>query len=67
MDNTAKNVLPGDVDLNGETGIADLVKLQNHILRRSVLTSGQAAAADINFDGVIDIFDVVELRKILSN
>ena len=67
MDNTAKNVLPGDVDLNGETGIADLVKLQNHILRRSVLTSGQAAAADINFDGVIDIFDVVELRKILSD
>lgn len=57
--------LMGDVNLDGNVGTADLVLLQGYILRRNDLTSEQAANADLLGDGVIDAFDLVQLRKLL--
>lgn len=57
----------GDIDGSGKADVADLVLLQNHILRRKALTSSQAEAADINADGMVDAFDLVSLRKILMS
>ena len=67
MDNAAKNAVVGDIDLDGEATVSDLVLLQNYLLRRKTFTYEQFSAADINLDSYVDAFDLVELRKILSN
>jgi hypothetical protein len=53
----------GDINTDGMIGVADLVILQKHILGREIMTKEQAAQADMNGDGTVDIFDVVELRQ----
>lgn len=55
----------GDVNLDGELGIADLVALQKYILGAGTLDAEAAKAADVCADGRIDIFDAVKLRKML--
>lgn len=55
----------GDVNLDGELGIADLVALQKYILGTGMLDAEAAKAADVCADGRIDIFDAVKLRKML--
>ncbi len=68
-----KDVLPeckysmGDVNTDEEINIADLVCLQNHILRRKELNNENWIMSDLTFDGIIDTFDVVMLRRKLTN
>ncbi|MBQ8297175.1 MAG: DUF4832 domain-containing protein [Ruminococcus sp.] len=55
----------GDVNLDGDVNSADAVKLQRYLLRAETLTQAQLSSADMNGDGLADIFDMVLLRKAL--
>lgn len=57
----------GDCDEDGELTENDLVMLQKWLLGSEELTNGQNA--DMNDDGNVDVFDMVELRRlfVLSN
>ncbi len=57
--------LQGDVDLDGDTDAADLQLLQDYLLRNAALTAPQAEAADLSADGVVDVFDLGILKKII--
>lgn len=57
--------LEGDVNCDGVVGIADLVKLSDHLLGKSPLNAEEAAAADVLRDGVVDAFDIVVLRRLV--
>lgn len=56
--------ISGDVNCDGEVGAADLVMLQNYLLRRTE-TLPDWTLADLDNNSVIDIFDNVLLRKAL--
>lgn len=58
--------LVGDVNIDGDVGVADLVTLSAHLLGKSALTAGQSAEADLVADSIIDTFDLVALRKIVT-
>ena len=58
--------LVGDVNIDGDVGVADLVKLSAHLLGNSALTAEQSAEADLVADSIIDTFDLVALRKIVT-
>lgn len=53
----------GDVNLDGEVNIADIVKLQGSLTGRGALTEEQANAADMNCNGNVDTFDLILLRR----
>ena len=53
----------GDINNSGNVDVADLVILQNWILGSGELTNWKVA--DLCEDGVINVFDMVMLRKIL--
>lgn len=55
----------GDVDLDGDVDVADLVSLQRYLLRKDTLTPEQAAQADINGNQQLSAADLVLLRRML--
>ena len=55
----------GDVDDNGITEISDAVLLQKWLLNASDSHIGNTDSADLNKDGKIDIFDMIDLKKLL--
>ena len=55
----------GDVNLDGEIGVSDLVLLSDHLLGGKMFTEEQCSAADIIADGAVDVFDLTALRKML--
>lgn len=63
-----KELLPekirGDVNADGEFGVADVVMLQDYLLRRTSLIDSNAA--DLDENGILDIFDMVSIRKLLA-
>ena len=58
-------VMRGDVNGDGDISGADVQKLRNHILGKSLLTGPQPAAADVDGDGEITGADVQRLRNFL--
>lgn len=52
----------GDINCDNEINIADAVTLQNFILGTG---DGCAHGADLNNDGVLDIFDLITLKKLI--
>ncbi|MCM1132049.1 MAG: carbohydrate-binding protein [Ruminococcus flavefaciens] len=56
----------GDVNSDGEVNVADLVMLNQHILAEKVLTAEQCKSADLFSDGRIDVFDMIELRGLIT-
>ena len=63
---TALAVAAGDVNADGKVTSADLVTLQNHILTGEGISADTWRNSDLNTDNMIDSFDVVLLRKMLS-
>ncbi len=61
------DVVKGDINGDGSVTVVDAVMLQGYILRRNSLTKVQGDIADLNDDGQLDSFDVVEMRKLLIN
>ena len=58
------DIIPGDVNSDGEFNIADIVSLQNFLLgNEKALAALQAA--DFCGDGVIDAFDMALMRRAL--
>lgn len=57
----------GDINMDGSVGMADLVLLSKHLLRSGSLTSEQCKLADVYNDGIIDVFDLIMLRKLASS
>jgi len=55
--------LLGDVNLDGKTDIADIIMLQKYLHGTGHLTSWKNA--DLCNDGVINIFDLIALKKML--
>ena len=48
----------GDIVQDGSVNVVDIIALQKHLLNLQPLTAEQAAAADLNADGAVDIFDL---------
>lgn len=61
-----KPELAGDVDKNGKIELADLVLLHKYLTKQSELSDEQFAAADMNQDGKVNIFDAIELRNFFN-
>lgn len=53
----------GDVNHDGSVGIADIVTMQQFLLGNGTLADWKAG--DLYEDGVIDVFDLVRLRKLV--
>ncbi len=60
----AENDIIGDVNADGRFNVADLVMMQQFILANGTLTDWQAG--DLCKDDIIDVFDLVEMRKMLA-
>lgn len=55
----------GDINGDGQIGIADFAKLRQELLRGDLITGIYQYAADINYDGQIGIADFAKLRQYL--
>lgn len=53
----------GDVNADGSVSVADLVSLQNFILGRSSLEKEHWVLSDVCYDGKINVFDMIILRR----
>ena len=53
----------GDVNLDGEINVADMVTAQKYLLHRQALEKKQFIAADIDLSGYCDVFDFILLRR----
>ncbi|MGN0583872.1 MAG: dockerin type I domain-containing protein, partial [Ruminococcus sp.] len=56
--------LKGDIDMNGSVNLLDIIKLQKHLLCLETVTD--FAAADVNSDGRVTIFDLMILKNIVT-
>lgn len=56
----------GDVNLDRKVGIADLVLLQQYLVKKVSLTDEQRSCADILEDDSLNVFDAVLLRRKLT-
>ena len=56
-------VLYGDINGNGKIEILDLLKVQKHALKSSILTGAYLEAADVNKDGKINPLDLLRIQK----
>ena len=53
----------GDVNLDGNVNVQDVVLLQKYLIRKETLTAEQTKPADSNSDGVINVIDLSCLKK----
>lgn len=57
--------LKGDVNLNGTIETADVVLLNKHLIKASVLKDQALENADVNDDKKINVFDSIAIKRIL--
>lgn len=62
---TASDKIIGDVNADDSFGVADLVMLQNYLVRRGDVTDW--SAGDLCTDNVLDVFELLAMRKELIN
>ena len=55
----------GDINGDGQVGIADFAKLRQEMLRGDLVTGIYQNAADVNYDGQVGIADFAKLRQYL--
>ena len=55
----------GDVNLDGEFSVADLVLMQRYLLGREKFSKKHFAAADLNSDSAVDVYDMIRFRKMI--
>ena len=61
---TEKNVLRGDIDQNGSVDGNDLILLSRFLHGDNAYF--ETKNADLNNDGILDVFDLIDLRKIMN-
>ncbi|MBQ8515184.1 MAG: carbohydrate-binding domain-containing protein [Ruminococcus sp.] len=66
MPMNASAALAGDVNEDGQIGIADIVSLQKHILGMNNLSASSKTNADLTADGRINVFDLAVLKGMVS-
>ena len=62
---TIANVVPGDVNGDGERTNADVIYLARSLLGLVTLDDSQKSAADLNGDGIVSNAEVIRLARIL--
>ena len=58
--------IKGDLNGDGQVNVADAVILQKFILGSKDVTAADWAAGDLCEDQVLDVFDMIEMRKLLT-
>ena len=59
------DVVIGDINLDNQINILDIIFLINFILNVQVPTDIQMVASDINFDEILNILDIVQLANLV--
>lgn len=62
---TITDVVPGDVNWDGERTNADVIYLARSLLGLVTLNDSQKSAADVNGDGIVSNADVIRLARVL--
>ena len=57
--------LPGDINEDNVVSILDLLLVIFHVLGISELNEGQWVLADVNFDLIVDIYDLIRISNII--
>lgn len=57
--------LPGDVYQDNSVNLADVILLQKYLLGIEKMNTVQGIAADLDGNGVVDVFDLVLLKRIV--
>ena len=55
--------IKGDIDMNGTVSASDIVAVSNYLTRKGELTEKQLIIADMNDDGIVNIFDQLLIRR----
>ncbi|MEG2457339.1 MAG: dockerin type I domain-containing protein [Bacilli bacterium] len=58
-----KIVVNGDISGDGKITILDLLKIQKHIIKSTILTQEYLEAADTNYDNSVTILDLLRIQK----
>ena len=53
----------GDVNMDENTNIADLVSLQRHVLGQASIAQDDQILGDLCSDGILDGFDIIKMRR----
>ena len=56
----------GDIDNNGNVNVSDAVTVQKCLTGKCMVTDGQYVTADMNDDGMVNIFDMILIRRTLG-
>ena len=64
---TEPTFLLGDVNLDGNVNVQDVVLLQKYLIRMETLTAEQAKPADVNEDGVVNVIDLLRLKNFVRS
>lgn len=56
-----------DINIDFSTNLNDIVFLQKILLHRTTLTADQTQLADLNSDGMINVIDLMLLKRTLLN
>ena len=57
------DVTAGDVNQDGAVDVADVVLLQKYLVRKTTLTAVQGKAADYQEDNVVNVTDLLVLKR----
>ena len=57
--------IKGDTNLNGTIETADLVLLNKHLIKETVLKDQALLNADVNDDSKLNVFDAIALKRMI--
>ena len=60
---TSPEILLGDINQDGNVNTADVVLLQKYLIQKATLTKAQGTAANYQKDAVIDVLDLLALKR----
>ncbi|MCI7804482.1 MAG: dockerin type I repeat-containing protein, partial [Oscillospiraceae bacterium] len=62
-----EEIIKGDVNLDGNVDSADIVLLAKYLTAKTELNAKQYEAAMLTDDSRLDVFDMVELKRMVMN
>lgn len=57
----------GDINADGQLTTEDIMILGHCLTKKAFLESGDEYAADVNGDGVFNIFDIIQLKRVVED
>ena len=66
-DPTIVTYMLGDANGDKLVNLSDVLRMQNHLAAKLVMTSAEQIAADVDRSGKVDLADVLEIQKYLAN